>query len=756
VADRTYQVIIAVLVLLLSAGSCVAADAPPAVLDRSSRISEVVEQEIASGRLPGAVITIGRHDRVAYRRAFGAAAVIPRPMRMRTNAIFDLASLTKVFTATAVMQLVEDGRLALDRPVAAYWPEFASSGKDTITVKELLTHTSGLPPDIDLAGLRSKASLVERIVTEKLVNPPGTQFHYSDIGFVVLGELIQRVSGEPLDVYVNRHIFKPLGMRDTGFRPAAAKQRRIVPTDMENGLLRWGVVQDPIAHLMDGVAGHAGVFSTADDLTKFSEMLLGQGSRDGIRVLRPESVERMTTAIALPGGIRRNLGWDMSSPYSAGIDTFFGPSSYGHTGYTGTLLWIDPTDGEFLIILTSRLHPDARGDARPLRQAVARLVGSASNMTVLPGIDVLAAENFAPLAGKRVALLTNQATRDRAGHRTIDQLAQAPGVHLVKLFTPEHGLSAEQEGEVDSGRDASTGLPVVSLYGATSRPTDEMLDGLDAIVIDLQDAGVRFYTYPTTVAYVMEEAARRKVEVFVLDRPNPVNASIVQGPVLDPALRSFTGYFPMPIRHGMTLGELAAMFNAELGIGAQLSIIPMQNYGRSMWYDYTGLAWRSPSPNLKSIDAATLYAGVGLVEGANVSVGRGTDSPFGLIGAPWLDAGLLTRYLRKRTIAGIRFEPARFTPAIDRYAGQICNGTRIVLTDRARFDAAALGLELISALHQLYPKRFDINATRQLVGSESVFNALKVGSDPREMPALWKAELDSFGTVRAKYLLYSY
>jgi uncharacterized protein YbbC (DUF1343 family) len=599
-----------------------------------------------------------------------------------------------------------------------------------------------------------EAAALARIVELRPSRSPGSRFLYSDVGFIVLGELVHRISGEPLDAYTRRHIFAPLGMTDTGFRRPVAKRQRIVPTEKRDGEFLRGIVQDPTAFRMGGVAGHAGLFSTADDLAKFARMLLAHGTGRGIRILRPETVTLMTTAVTLPGGTSRTLGWDVDSAFSAGIGSAIGAASYGHTGYTGTLLWIDPTTDSFLTILTSRLHPDGRGNAKPLRERVAMLVGRGLSADVLPGIDVLADEYFAPLSGKRVALLTNQAGKDRAGNRTIDRLAQAPGVRLVSILTPEHGLSADREGKIEDGRDPATGLPIHSLYGATRRPTAEMLAGIDAIVIDLQDVGVRFFTYPTTVAYVLEEAARRRIEVIILDRPNPIDAAIVEGPVLEPELKSFTGNFPMPLRQGMTLGELATMFNAEGAIGARLTVVPMQGYRRDMWFDETGLAWTDPSPNLRSGDEAILYAGVGLVEGTNVSVGRGTPTPFELVGAPWVDGKRLADYLNARAIAGLRIEPAAFTPGGDLYAGQACNGVRLALTSRWRYDAASLGLELAAALATLYPDRFDLEGTRQLIGSRRVFAALKSGADPRGLPGLWQPELAAFRAMRAKYLIY--
>ncbi len=724
--------------------------------DRFAEIGRIASEEIAAGHVPGAVVLVGEKGRIVYREAFGLQSVIPDSKLLRTDTVFDLASLTKVVATTiAAMQLVESGRLDLDRPVAAYWPEFAAAGKQAITVRQLLNHTSGLPPDLDLGPAWSgEPAALARIVALAPTHPPGSRFAYSDVGFIVLGELVHRISGERLDVYCRRHVFAPLGMRDTTFNPPPVWRTRIAPTDRQDGVLRWGMVQDPTAFRMGGVAGHAGVFGTADDLAKFAQMLLGHGTRKKLRILKAETAARMTAPVTMPGGVVRALGWDIDSAYAAGLDVSYGPASYGHTGYTGTLLWIDPATDRFLIVLTSRLHPDGHGDAKPLRQRIAAALNPLPPPDVMPGIDVLADENFAPLAGKRIALLTNQAGKDRAGVRTIDRLAQASGVRLVSIFTPEHGLGADREGKIDNGRDTATGLPVYSLYGMSRRASPAMLAGLDAVVVDLQDAGVRFFTYPATVAYILEDAAKAGVAVIILDRPDPVDAAVSDGPVLDPSLKSFTGYFAMPLRPGMTLGELETMFNAENAIHARLTVVPMQGYRRAMWYDQTGLAWIAPSPNLRTPDEATLYAGVGLVEGANVSVGRGTASPFELVGAPWIDGRQLADYLFARAIAGVRIEAADFTPDNDLYAGRECHGLRITLTDRARYDAASLGLELAAALRKLYPDRFDIEGTRQLIGSKSVFSALKAGVDPRYLPALWQSELAGFRATRAKYLLY--
>jgi uncharacterized protein YbbC (DUF1343 family) len=373
---------------------------------------------------------------------------------------------------------------------------------------------------------------------------------------------------------------------------------------------------------------------------------------------------------------------------------------------------------------------------------------------VLTGIDVLAASGFAPLKGLRVGLLTNPAGRTRSGQSTIDALAGAPGVTLAALFSPEHGLDGDREGDIESRRDARTGLPVHSLYGTTRRPLGFMLAGLDAVVIDLQDVGVRFYTYATTMAYILEAAAKRKLKVIVLDRPNPIGAAGVRGPLPDPDVKSFTNYFRLPVQHGMTLGELGRLFNAERRIGADLTVIAMQGYARASWYDETGLAWVAPSPNLRSLAGTTLYPGVGLIEDTNVSVGRGTPTPFEVIGAPWMDGPALAAALQRRGIAGVRFASAAFTPTASRYAGRRCNGIRIELTDRAALDASRLGIELAVALRKLHPDRFAVRDMFRLLASREILAAIEAGEDPAAIERRWQPGLRAFMELRAKYLLY--
>jgi len=732
-------------------------------------IDALVQEQVRAGHIPGAVVVIGDRERVLYRKAFGQLMTGPGAKPMRTDTIFDLASLTKVVaTTTAIMQLAETGSLRLDNPIANYWPEFAANGKGGITVRQALTHYSGLRPDLSLAKSWSGyQGALDMIVAEQPVKAPGQAYLYSDINFEILGELVRRVAGETLDAYCEHHIFAPLGMRDTGFKPGASERARIAPTLRWRGQEIWGTVHDPSAARMGGVAGHAGLFGSADDMAVFARMLLNGGSAKGARVLRPDSVALMTSPQVLPDQNRQHgLGWDLEVPLGKRGGVLVPTGFYGHTGYTGTSLWIDPVSGTYIVILSNRVYPNDTGDVQPLRNGIASLIDTALNNpgataltqaappTVYSGLDMLAAERFAPLVGRRVGLITNQSGIDAKGRHAIDLLRQAPGVTLAAVFSPEHGLDGLLDRKIASGIDARTALPVHSLYGEVTRPTPTMLQGLDALVFDVQDAGVRFYTYISTMAYAMEAAAAAGIDFYVLDRPNPIGGERVEGPLLDDNLRSFTGYFPLPIRYGMTAGELAQLFNTENRIGAKLHVIKMRGYKRADWYDQTGLRWINPSPNLRSLTEVALYPGVALVEGANVSVGRGTATPFEVLGAPWIDARQLSDYLNARAIAGVKFKPATFTPSENRYGGRVCNGVAIALVDRGALDSPLLGVEIASALQRLYPGEFKLNGTLGMIGSRSVVDAIAQHQDPRAIASGWQNSLQQFRGMRERYLLY--
>ena len=748
------------------------APASPQILGEEQliSISEMAKKAIQAGKIPGAVILIGHQGKIVYRRAFGFRALKPKKLPMLLDTIFDVASLTKVIaTSTAIAQLAEMEKLDLEDPVSKYWPEFKANGKEEITVRDLLTHYSGLRPALDTKSGWSGYDTALRMIEEEIpVFTHGTSFIYSDINFITLAELVSRISGEPFDLYCAEHIFKPLGMTDTGFKPSPALHSRIAPTLYEHrtgGKILWGEVHDPIANAMGGVAGHAGLFSTADDLSIFAQTILDRGSKAGVQILSSRMVEKMIVPQSPPDKLPlRGLGWNIDSSLASG--------SFGHTGFTGTGIWIDPASSTYVIILTNRVHPNGKGNVEPIRAKVLSLVsgatgvngrpllsyhngqGTNNNGKVQTGIDVLVAEKFNSLMGLRVGLITNHSGIDSTGRRTVDVLHRARGVKLTAIFSPEHGFSGMAEGKVSSTKEALTGVPIYSLYGSTMRPTQKMLAGLDALVFDIQDVGIRFYTYITTMGYAMEACTKKGIPFYVLDRPNPINASLVQGPLLDSDLRSFTGYFPLPVRHGMTVGEMAKMFNAEKKMGVKLHVIKMRGYERSHWYDETGLLWVSPSPNLHTLTQAILYPGVALVEGANVSVGRGTATPFEVLGAPWINGEELASYLNDRKIQGVSFTPVDFTPNSSPFKKEGCHGVRVILLDRQVLDAPALGIEIASALYRLYPGNFQIDKTLGLIGSREVLQAMKDGQDPAPIVQGWQNSLEGFYRLRSKYLLY--
>jgi len=756
-------------------------------------IDSIVQDAIRDGQTPGAVVLIGHNDKVIYRKAFGSRALEPRREAMTLDTIFDLASLTKVVaTTTAVMQLSEQGKVRMNDAVERYVPEFGQNGKDDITVRQLLTHYSGLAPDLDLqTPWQSKETAYRMAFEETPQQPPGSGFIYSDTNFIVLGALVEGVSGMTLDQYTKANIFTPLKMLRTRFLPDAAWRPKIAPTEYdEHGAMLRGIVHDPRARRMGGVAGHAGLFSTADDLSKFAEALLA-----GSKILSPPTVEKMTTPEQPPNApAARGFGWDIDSPFSSNRGELLPVGSFGHTGWTGTSMWIDPTTRTYIILLSNAVHPRGKGSAVALRTKLATAVAAALPLTVSEkekvraasitgynearaaarhlavrngavklGIDVLEEHNFEylqpPAEGKKkIGLLINQTGVDSQGRRTIDVLAQAPGISLDAIFSPEHGIAGVLDTtHVENSKDEGTGVPIYSVYGASDaarRPSLEVLRTLDAVVVDIQDAGVRFYTYEATLGYFLEAAAKANIELIVLDRPDPITGSFVQGPMSDPGRESFVNYQPVPVRHGMTFGELAKMYNAERGLNARLEVIAMEGWLRGDWFDSTGLTWTSPSPNLRSVTEATLYPGVALVEGTNLSVGRGTDTPFELVGAPWIKGRDLARYLNERSISGVRFVPVTFTPTASTYAGQKCEGVNIILLGRNNLDAPEMGIELASAIRKLYPQDYKIDRMMEILVNQSVFDGIVQGRDPRRLAQDWQESLDNFQKLRQRYLLY--
>jgi uncharacterized protein YbbC (DUF1343 family)/CubicO group peptidase (beta-lactamase class C family) len=774
---------------------------------RLKALDSVVQEAVRKDEIPGGVLLVGSRGRILWRKAYGSRSILPNREAMTPDTIFDLASLTKVFaTTSAVMKLIEQGKLRLNDPVVRYLPELGTEGatadKNQITLRHLLTHTAGFSPDpndsLIPAGWSGAEPLLRQIYAEPLTAPPGARFVYSDTGFILLGEIVRRVSGLPLDELLAKEIFGPAGMRETRFVPPSTWTPRIAPTEeidlpagakagSGRGRTLRGVVHDPRARQMGGVAGHAGLFSTADDLALFCRMLLASGvAPNGHRIFAAATVRLMTSPQQPPWVPSiRGLGWDIDSAYSAPRGDLFARGSFGMTGFTGTMVWIDPASETFVLFLSNSVHPYGRPAISSLRARISTVIAAALGVgapttqsasqiargtggvprpydnaglalpgRTLTGIDVLEQENFASLAGKRVGLITNQTGIDRAGRTTIDLLAHAPNVRLVALLSPEHGIRGTEDANVASSTDAATGLPIYSLYGDTRRPTDEMLNGMDALVFDIQDAGVRFYTYITTMGYAMEAAARRHIPFFVLDRPDPLGGDAIEGPILDADKLNFVGYFPLPVRVGMTLGEMARMFNVENKINCDLHVIAMKDWSRRQYFEQTGLPWVAPSPNLRNLTAAIPYPGLEILQAAGISVGRGTDTPFELFGAPYIHSTELADALNRRYIPGVRFVPTRFTPRSGLYKDQPCEGAELVITDRASLHSMLMGLEIAATLGRLYPEKFQLDKLITLVGNSAVIARLKNGDSPNRIFSEEDPALEAFGAMRAKYLLY--
>jgi len=750
-------------------------------------LDQAINEAIEQGRLPGAVLLIGHNGQVVYRHAYGKRALIPQLEAMTTDTIFDMASLTKVVaTTSSLMKLFEQGKFRLNDKVTDYIPEF-QGGKSDITLRNLFTHFSGLRADVPLETPWTGYETGIRLAcTDPPSGPPGARYVYSDINFILLGELVHRLSEQMLSDYARENIFRPLGMRETMFQPPASLAPRVAPTERlgKDGPPLRGVVHDPTARNMGGVAGHAGLFSTADDVARFAQMMLNGGELDGVRLFSPLTVEKFTEPQSPPDQpILRGLGWDIDSPLSGNRGDLFPIGSYGHTGFTGTSLWIDPSTRTYVILLANSVHPNLRPALTPLRGRVATIVAAAvgieargvtltgynetltgaglhreiaRNGATRTGLDVLAARQFQPFQGKRIGLITNQTGLDREGRRNVDLMKKA-GIQVAALFSPEHGfLGKEDRPGIGDSADAVTDIRIYSLYGQTLRPTPEMLRGLDALVFDIQDVGARFYTYETTMAYAMEAAAKAGIPFYVLDRPNPITGTRVEGPLLDAANQSFVGSFPgLPVRHGMTMGELARLFNGERKIGASLTVISMEDWHRGDWLDSTGLPWVNPSPNMRSLNAALLYPGLCLLEAAkNYSVGRGTDAPFEQIGADFMGGRELAGYLNQRQIPGVRVYPTSFTPAESNFKGVRIEGVRVGVTDRELFDSARLGLEVAGAMQKLYPGKIDFSACKRLIGSDDVIRRLQAGEDPRSILESFRDVVAGFVKMREAYLLY--
>lgn len=751
-----------------------------ATVSRFDAADHAIRSAISRGEIPGAVLVAGNRDGILHEMAFGRKSIEDEQLTMTTDAVFDLASLTKpIATATSVLILADRGEIELSAPVAKYLPAFGNRGKEAITVEQLLLHRGGLIPDNPMSDYQgTPEAAIEAIMSSEPRWEPGSRFAYTDVGFIVLAELIEAVDGRPVDQFAKAEIFEPLGMNDTTFRPSESLGDRLVPTTTRDGQWMLGDVHDPRAYALGGIAGHAGLFGTAADVSRWVRMLLNGGELEGRRILSEEMVGRMLQRQSMPDGTGgRGLGVDISSSYSAAPrgEGFAVGKTFGHTGYTGTAFWADPQgSGTFYVLLTNRVHPDDTGKVGRVRREVATavaavLLGQADEngqvavkndpkldpVKVTNGVDVLARRGFEPLRGRKIAIVTNHTGLTRDGKRIVDLLHEADDVEVVKLFSPEHGLYGNVDEKVGHGTDEKTGLPVYSLYGETRKPSAEMMEGVDTLVYDIQDIGTRFYTYISTMGLCMEAAKEHGARVIVLDRPNPITGTRVFGPVADERYLGFTAYKPIPLVHGMTVGELAGLFNTHFGIGCDLEVVKMEGWRRDMWFDETGQRWVNPSPNMRNLIQATIYPAIGLLEsGRQISCGRGTDQPFELFGAPWIDELKLAAALNDLDLKGLRFIPVRFTPDVRHYAGQECGGAYVLVTDREALDPVAAGCAIAWTIEALFGESYELKSVAPMIQDTAAMQAIVEADDPHTISQTWQQELDAFKRLRQEYLIY--
>jgi uncharacterized protein YbbC (DUF1343 family) len=551
-------------------------------------------------------------------------------------------------------------------------------------------------------------------------------------------------------------------------------------TEVVNGAPLQGIVHDENARYLGGVAGHAGLFARAGDLARLCAMMLRFGQGESGRVLSEATVRAMTSPQSRHPGQQRGLGWDIASDYSPQVrgDLFPGRrfaslGGFGHSGFTGTSMWIDPPSGAWVVLLTNVVHPSRnRSGLAGLKRRVANVVAAAlmeektwgrrvvRHSEVLTGREMQKRDGWSALRGKRVGLLVNHTAMDRQGVHIVDELGGADGVEVVRLFAPEHGSRGVVDQKFNDGVDERSGLPIVSLYGGRQAPEAEHLADLDALVFDIQDAGVRFYTYTATMVLAMRAAREAGVEMIVLDRPNLLRTDRVEGPVLDkpcdaahrPA--NLAEYHQLPVVHGMTAGELAGYANAEYEIGADLRVVRCEGYGRDLWYDQTGLPWVDPSPSLRTLKAAVLYPAVGMMERCRLSVGRGTDTPFEVFGAPWMDGVALARRLNEFEPAGVSFVPVGFTPRGWVYEGERCGGCYVCLLDREAFEPVRTGMIIAQAIHTLWPQEFGIEAMGGLLGDRAAVKRLAQLEPVDDIVAGWQDEMDAYLDRRGRHLLY--
>lgn len=720
-------------------------------------LRSALERAVSESGSPGAVALVGDLDRTYFHAAAGNRQSVPEPAPALPDTPYDLASLTKaIATTTAILLLRKDGALEFDQPVSDFVP-IPAFGK--FTIRHLLTHTAGL-----VAGLpyykdaHSTDEMLQRYAQFELDWPPGTRRRYSDVGFMILGRLVELVSRDSLDAFCTRHIFKPLGMKMTAFKPPESWRGTCAATENcgWRGRLLVGEVHDENAAAVGGVSGHAGLFAPAGDLALFCRAMLSG------KLLPSGVLEEITKVGQVPVYPWQGIGWQLD-PWDSGTEGFL-PSraAFGHTGWTGTCIWMDRDTTQFAILLSNTCHP-ARGNRN--NGALRRTFFSALARELYPrrtnthtGLDRVMRQDFEVLQGRRIALLTNPSAVDQLGRPILDVLALDPRVTLKRLYSPEHGIRGDAEaGQVVASQSGA--IPVTSLYGAQTRPAAAELNEIDLFVIDLQDAGARYYTYAAAMFECLRACAETGTPVLVLDRPNPLGGEVLEGPVAIETDAPVCAA-PVPIRHGMTFGELAQFFVEHVLTGKKpaLEVNALDAWRPECLFDECSLPWVPPSPNMPHALTALLYTGMCLFEGTNLNEGRGTDTPFEVIGAPWLDAKPVLRQIRAAHRAGTSLEAVTYTPtsipgkASDpRYNGQTCQGIRIIVRDPHNVRAFTLAVALLSAIRARHPGEFQWGPSFDvLAGSKDLRLAIEAGVSAHRIVAACEPALQTFAATRVR------
>ena len=771
-----------------------------------STIDSLVSAGIADGAAPGVAVAVGRHGRVAYMRGYGRIDTVSSAPAVTDSTRFDMASLTKVVaTTTAAMILEEEGLLNIDRPVRAYLPELNAPDKATITVRNLLAHNGGFRSGAPLwRDPRGAGAFLQAMNESQLFYAPGDSTIYSDWDLIMVGAIVERITGQRLDAFLEQRVWKPLGMRETGFNPLAsgplpAGAACIVTASTTHPLLSQiaateidtlyrkrqvhGIVHDENACALGGVAGHAGLFSSARDLAVFASMMLNGGSYNGVRILKPQTIARWTARQSAK--YSRALGWDTPAPGSSS-GRFFSPRSFGHTGFTGTSIWMDPEKGIYVVLLTNRVNPTrANMKHEPLRRALADAVQQAvvdapvtewlprpeGQSVITPGADRLFGSFEHLIRGKRVALVSNHSGILKDGTHLADALHRHPDVTLRALFGMEYNIRSNDYSVARDGEqsiDPQTGVVKYNLYGEHHKPAPHMLDSVDVVVFDIQEVGTRFYEHINILGFVMEAAAEKNIDVVVLDRPNPLTGIKVDGFVTDPEfLYRFGSYAQVPVIHGMTMGELGRFYNGEKllrgGVQANLFVVPMLGWRRSMWYEDTGLPWRKPSPNLLTPASLLAYAGTCIFEALNLSEGRGTDHPFEYIGAPWLDNTAAVAMLNDLKLRGVTFEAVEFVPEQKPFhgrppemAGERVKGIALRVTDPKAFEPYKAGVAILWAVHRLHPEKLVWNdaVLERLTATRRLKTMILAGRTPSEIFDAWRDEVAAYRVRSRPYHMY--